>query len=114
LTLMLTAPPRQAAAEAAALRRRIENGEAALRRRHRVVLEAVRRALPADAAVASDMTQIAYSANEIFPMAQPRRWLHPAGFGTLGYAVPAAIGAQLALPGRAVAALVGDYGFQFT
>jgi 5-guanidino-2-oxopentanoate decarboxylase len=106
--------PGAANAEVAAILAQIRTDEAPLRRRHRTVLEAVRHALPDDAIVASDMTQLAYSANEIFPVARPRCWLHPVGFGTLGYAVPAAIGAQLACPGRAVAAIVGDYGFQYT
>ncbi|EPL15175.1 thiamine pyrophosphate-dependent enzyme, partial [Pseudomonas sp. CF161] len=35
-------------------------------------------------------------------------------FGTLGYALPAAIGAKLAMPGRPVLALVGDGGAQFS
>ena len=42
------------------------------------------------------------------------RFLHPIGFGTLGYAVPAAIGAKFGAPERPVLALAGDYGFQFT
>jgi len=80
----------------------------------RIVLAAIRKALPRDTIVASDMTQIAYAANEIFPMDLPRRWLHPAGFGTLGYALPAAIGARAGRPDLPTAVLVGDYGFQYT
>ncbi len=60
------------------------------------------------------MTQIAYAANEIFDMEVPRSWLHPVGFGTLGFALPAAIGAKIASSSRPVAAMVGDYGFQYT
>jgi acetolactate synthase-1/2/3 large subunit/5-guanidino-2-oxopentanoate decarboxylase len=60
------------------------------------------------------MTQIAYAANEIFDINMPRSWIHPVGFGTLGFALPAAIGAKAALPARPVAALLGDYGFQYT
>ncbi len=86
----------------------------ALRKKHRKVLKIVRDALPADAIVATDMTQIAYAGNEIFPASMPNRWLHPVGYGTLGYALPAAIGAKLAQPQTAVAALVGDAGFLFT
>jgi 5-guanidino-2-oxopentanoate decarboxylase len=103
-----------ARAQVAATLKAIRAQEGELRTAHRRVLEAVRRALPRDAIVVSDMTQIAYSANEIFPVEEPRTWLHPAGFGTLGYALPAAIGAKLARPGRAAAVLVGDYGFQYT
>jgi thiamine pyrophosphate-dependent acetolactate synthase large subunit-like protein len=60
------------------------------------------------------MTQIAYAANEIFDVEVPRSWLHPVGFGTLGFALPAAIGAKAGLPDRPVAAILGDYGFQYT
>ena len=47
--------------------------------------------------------------------AQPRSWFNSStGYGTLGYALPAAIGAKLAAPERPVVALVGDGGLQFT
>jgi thiamine pyrophosphate-dependent acetolactate synthase large subunit-like protein len=81
---------------------------------HALVLDALARALPEDAILATDMTQIAYSGNGYYPSARPATWLHPAGFGTLGYALPAAIGASLAQPGRRVVALAGDYGIGFT
>jgi acetolactate synthase-1/2/3 large subunit len=42
------------------------------------------------------------------------RFLFPAGFGTLGYALPAAIGAKLARPDRRVVAVHGDGGIMFT
>jgi thiamine pyrophosphate-dependent acetolactate synthase large subunit-like protein len=42
------------------------------------------------------------------------RFLFPAGFGTLGYALPAAIGAKLARPERRVIAVHGDGGIMFT
>ena len=60
------------------------------------------------------MTQIAYAANEMFPVDQPSSYLHPCGFGTLGYALPAAIGARAGQPMRPVVAIAGDYGFQYT
>ena len=78
------------------------------------VLRVIRDSLPEDTVIASDMTQIAYAANEIFPVSKPRCWLHPVGFGTLGFALPAAIGAKFAVGDKPVAALVGDYGFQYT
>ena len=90
------------------------DGEDELRRDMRKLLTVIRDALPDDAIIASDMTQIAYAANEIFPMDTPRAWIHPAGFGTLGFALPAAIGAKVGLPERPVAAMAGDYGFQYT
>lgn len=77
-------------------------------------LNAIRTALPADAALFTDMTQIAYLGNYAFPMDLPGLWHHPSGYGTLGYAFPAALGAKIATPQRAIAALIGDFGFQFT
>ncbi len=78
------------------------------------VLGVIRDSLADDTVIASDMTQIAYAANEIFPVHQPRTWLHPVGFGTLGFALPAAIGAKIGMGQKPVAALVGDYGLQYT
>ena len=80
----------------------------------RPVLETIRAALPADTIIATDMTLIAYAGNEIFPVEHPSCWLHPVGFGTLGYALPAAIGAKAGVGDRPVAAMAGDYGFQYT
>ena len=78
------------------------------------VLHVIRDSLPEETVIASDMTQIAYAANEIFPVSKPRTWLHPVGFGTLGFALPAAIGAKIGVGNTPVAALAGDYGFQCT
>jgi acetolactate synthase-1/2/3 large subunit len=47
-------------------------------------------------------------------MGPRRRFVYPTGYATLGYAVPAAIGAKLAAPDRPVVALVGDGGLLFT
>ncbi len=95
--------------------RRRENGATSpLRRKHVKVLDALRAALAEDGIVVNDMTQIAYTGNAYFPCTQPRSWFHPNGFGTLGYALPAAIGAKLGAPGRDVVCLIGDGGFLFT
>lgn len=45
---------------------------------------------------------------------QPRRFLYPVGYATLGYALPAAIGAKLAQPDVRVLGLSGDGGAMFT
>jgi 5-guanidino-2-oxopentanoate decarboxylase len=60
------------------------------------------------------MTQAAYTGNYAFAAERPGVWFHPSGYGTLGYALPAAIGAKIAQPTRAVVALAGDFGVQFT
>ena len=80
----------------------------------RPVLETIRAALPSDTVVVTDMTLIAYTGNEVFPVDHPSCWLHPVGFGTLGYALPAAIGAKAGVGDRPVVAMAGDYGFQYT
>ncbi len=81
---------------------------------HVSVLDALRRAIPNDGMVFSDMTQIAYTGYCFYPCFQPRTWFFPTGYGTLGFALPAAIGGKFAAPDRATAVLVGDGGFQFT
>jgi 5-guanidino-2-oxopentanoate decarboxylase len=78
------------------------------------LLRAIRDAVPDDAIVFSDMTQPAYLGNYAFTAERPGTWFHPSGYGTLGYALPAAIGALVAGTGRAILALAGDFGFQFT
>jgi 5-guanidino-2-oxopentanoate decarboxylase len=78
------------------------------------VLKVIRESLPRETIICSDMTQIAYVANEHFPIYEPRTWIHPVGFGTLGFALPAGIGAKFGKPGSPVAVMIGDYGVQYT
>ena len=78
------------------------------------VAEALRAALPAGTMIYSDMTQFAYAAKEVWEMDRPGHWHHPTGFGTLGYALPAAIGGALGRPGLPTLCIAGDYGFQYT
>ena len=85
-----------------------------LRRLHAEVLAAIRAALPPDGIVMSDMTQIAYAGNALWETDHPRTWHHPHGYGTLGFALPAAIGAKLAKPDHDVICLIGDGGLMFT
>ncbi|MCE2522404.1 MAG: acetolactate synthase isozyme1 large subunit [Rhodobacteraceae bacterium] len=75
---------------------------------------AVSRQLPAGTRVFSDMTQFAYVAKEVVDLDAPGQWHHPCGFGTLGYALPAAIGGKVAQPNLPVLAIAGDYGLQYT
>jgi acetolactate synthase-1/2/3 large subunit len=80
----------------------------------RRTLEALQDALP-DLIVVGDSTQPVYSGNHLFEPSTPRSWFNSAtGYGTLGYGLPAAVGAKLAAPGRPVVALIGDGGLQFT
>ncbi|HKT83816.1 MAG TPA: thiamine pyrophosphate-binding protein, partial [Solirubrobacterales bacterium] len=95
-------------AGAAAIRDAIRANLTPLERKHVKVLGALRDALPKDGIVVTDMTQIAYTANYNFPCDEPRCYFHPCGFGTLGYAMPAAIGAKIACPDDDVVCLAGD------
>jgi len=83
-------------------------------RQHLRLLGVLREAAPDDTVVCADMTQLAYSGSWGFPVFGERQWLYPAGFCTLGPALPGAIGAKLAVPDRPVMALAGDGGFMFT
>ncbi|MEE1741524.1 thiamine pyrophosphate-binding protein [Streptomyces sp. BE147] len=78
-------------------------------------LRAVREVLAPDAVLTSDSAQCCYyGALPHLPLGPGGRFLHPTGFGTLGYALPAAIGAKTAFPRRQVVALSGDGGLQFS
>jgi acetolactate synthase-1/2/3 large subunit len=62
-----------------------------------------------------DSTQPVYAANQFFVADRPRSFFNSTtGYGTLGYALPAAIGAKLAAPHRPVICMIGDGGLQFT
>lgn len=73
-----------------------------------------------DAVFVGDSTQPVYTGNLTFNPEQPRRWFNSStGYGTLGYALPAAIGAWLGGVDQGhgrppVVCLIGDGGLQFT
>jgi acetolactate synthase-1/2/3 large subunit len=77
-------------------------------------VEALDRALPVDRVVALDSTQLAYTALHALPIETPRSWLAPYGYGTLGPALPMAIGAKVARPQAPVIVIAGDGGLLFT
>lgn len=81
---------------------------------HQHLCQLLRAALPAEAVVMGDMTQLVYTGCFAFPVAAPRRWFYPAGYCTLGCALPMAIGAKVAAPQQPVIAIAGDGGFLFT
>ncbi|MFJ4067756.1 5-guanidino-2-oxopentanoate decarboxylase [Pseudomonas sp. NPDC089996] len=102
------------AQRAAVVREQLEAQWHAAWRGQRQVLETLQSALP-ELIVAGDSTQPVYSGNHLFEATRPRSWFNSAtGYGTLGYGLPAAIGAKLAAPLRPVVALIGDGGIQFT
>lgn len=83
-------------------------------RQHIKVLNAMRSVLPDETIIMGDIAQLVYTGTAAMKVELPRTWFYPAGFGTLGCAVPGAIGAKLAKPDTPVVALVGDGGFMFT
>jgi 5-guanidino-2-oxopentanoate decarboxylase len=99
---------------ASKIRAEIEGGLDSKARAQWSALRAIKAALPWDGVVFSDMTQIAYFGNYAYPVESPGQWFHPSGYGTLGFALPAALGAKIGSPARAVIALAGDFGLQFT
>lgn len=78
------------------------------------LVSSIRGAIPEGGVLFADMTGPAYVAISDYPAFSPKTFLHPVGFGTLGLAMPAAIGAAIARPERPVCVLAGDGGFQFT
>jgi len=102
------------AERAAALRTALARQLSAWIDPHRRVLDVVQAVLP-DAVIVGDSTQPVYAANLFFRPAHPRSFFNAStGYGTLGYGLPAAIGAKIAAPARPVVALVGDGGVLFT
>jgi acetolactate synthase-1/2/3 large subunit len=78
------------------------------------LLECIRDTLP-EALIVGDSTQLVYAGNVGFAAATPGSYFNSAtGYGTLGYGLPAAIGAKLGAPSRPVVVLAGDGGFQFS
>ena len=102
------------AQRAAGVRARLDAQWPAAWRGQRRMLEVLQETLP-DAIVVGDSTQPVYSGNHLFEAHRPRSWFNSStGYGTLGYGLPAAIGAKLAAHERPVVALIGDGGIQFT
>jgi thiamine pyrophosphate-dependent acetolactate synthase large subunit-like protein len=78
------------------------------------LVDGLRSALPDDAIVVNDQTGLTYWMELRFPVLAPRTFFYPTGSASLGYAVPAAIGAKVARPDRAVVAVAGDGGFMYS
>lgn len=79
------------------------------------IVAAIAEALPRDAVVAGDSAMACYyGALSNLPLHRPRAFLYPTGVGTLGFGLPAGIGAKVAEPDSAVLVLQGDGGTMFT
>ena len=77
-------------------------------RSHYGLIRAVAACLGDDAIVTTDVGQHQMWTAQAYPLARPRQWLTSGGLGTMGFGLPAAIGAALAAPYRTVVCFTGD------
>ena len=76
------------------------------------VIEQMGEATGWDSVMATDVGQHQMWAAQYFRCRRPRQWVTSGGLGTMGFGLPAAIGAQIADPSRRVLCLSGDGSFQ--
>ncbi len=79
-----------------------------------MVIEELYQVTKGEAIIVTDVGQHQMWAAQFYPFKRSRQWLTSGGLGTMGFGLPAAIGAQLACPNQKVVAVVGDGGFQMT
>jgi len=78
------------------------------------VIETLYKVTGGDAVIVSDVGQHQMWAAQFYPFKRSRQWISSGGLGTMGFGLPAAMGAQIALPNTQIVAVVGDGGFQMT
>ena len=79
-----------------------------------MLIEELYQVTKGEAIVVTDVGQHQMWAAQFYPFKKPRQFLTSGGLGTMGFGLPAAIGAQLAQKDIQVVAVVGDGGFQMT
>ena len=80
-------------------------------RSHYGLVLAAAAAVDDDAVIATDVGQHQMWVAQAYPFRRPRQWLTSGGLGTMGFGLPAAIGAALAEPERTVLCFTGDGSF---
>jgi acetolactate synthase-1/2/3 large subunit len=73
-----------------------------------LMIEAMYEATGGDAIITSDVGQHQMWAAQYYHFDKPRRWINSGGLGTMGFGLPAAIGAKVAMPDETVVCLAGD------
>ncbi|HMJ37406.1 MAG TPA: biosynthetic-type acetolactate synthase large subunit [Baekduia sp.] len=71
-------------------------------------IQAIYEATGGDAIVTSDVGQHQMWAAQYYNFAKPRRWINSGGLGTMGFGLPAAMGAQVGCPDQTVVCITGD------
>ncbi len=77
-------------------------------------IETLRDNSPEDTIVVSGVGQHQMWSSQLWRFNHPYTWINSGGLGTMGFAVPAAVGAKVGMPGRTVWAIDGDGCFQMT
>jgi acetolactate synthase I/II/III large subunit len=72
------------------------------------MIQALYEATGGDAIVASDVGQHQMWAAQYFSFREPRMWINSGGLGTMGFGLPAAMGAKVGCPDRTVVCIAGD------
>lgn len=78
------------------------------------VIQSIYRITRGQAIVCTDVGQHQMFAAQHYVFDRPRRWLTSGGLGTMGFGLPSAIGAQVALPDELVIDIAGDGSFEMT
>jgi acetolactate synthase-1/2/3 large subunit len=72
------------------------------------MLQALYQATAGDAIITSDVGQHQMWAAQYYHFAKPRRWINSGGLGTMGFGLPAAMGAKVGCPDQTVVCVAGD------
>ena len=78
------------------------------------VVERIHEATGGDATIVAGVGQHQMWASQYYRFSRPRQWINSGGLGTMGFAVPAALGAKVGRPDERVVAIDGDGCFQMT
>jgi acetolactate synthase-1/2/3 large subunit len=76
------------------------------------LIQALHEATAGDAIIVSDVGQHQMWAAQYYGFNKPRRWINSGGLGTMGFGLPAAMGAQVACPDQLVCVITGDGSIQ--
>ncbi len=112
--LAATIKPRTTWFDVVAVRAQETEKIESLKQESYAALTLLRSAMQRDDVLVNDQSILNYWASAFFPVLEPRTFIYPTGSGTLGYALPAAIGVACAVRNRRVICITGDGGFQYT